>query len=189
MTALKLMLLDPHPSIYLNRPCYGYQHMPEYCREELWTNARYGSDVVNSMALALTELSHRYPGKRWVLIGHSGGGALAMLLAARLDNVAAVVTLAANLDHAEWTRSKYYSALDRSLNPIDQPPLSAGIIRWHFAGGADTNVPAKITANAARQDPESKFYLEPEFDHRCCWQEIWPRVLDDLNEQLTQPKR
>lgn len=188
MTALKLMLLDPHPSIYLNRPCYGYQNMPEYCREELWTNARYGSEVVDSMGLALNELRLRYPKTRWVLIGHSGGGALAMLLAARVDNVAAVVTLAANLDHQAWTQLKHYSPLDKSLNPVDQPQLPADTVRWHFAGGKDAAVPAQITANAAGRDPGSEFYLEPDFDHGCCWQHIWPNVLQKLRHQLTGTK-
>lgn len=188
MTALNLMLLDPNPSIYLNRPCYGYKVMPESCTETLWTNARYGSEVVDSMVLGLTELSHRYPGKRWVLIGHSGGGTLAMLLAGRVDNIVAVVTLAANLDHRAWTQVKGYTPLNGSLNPVDQPPLSADIIRWHFAGAEDHQVPAHITASAADQDSLARYALRPEFDHSCCWQTLWSSILEQLDNQLTGTK-
>lgn len=188
MTALRLMLLDPNPSIYLNRPCYGYKTVPPPCSAALWTNARYGPEVVDSMALALQELTRSYPDKRWVLIGHSGGGALAMLLAGRVENVAAVVTLAANLDHKAWTEAKGFAPLDGSLNPIDEVKLPAHIIRWHFAGGRDHQVPAPLTATAAERDPDSRFFLESEFDHGCCWREIWPQILQELGAQLTGTK-
>lgn len=188
MTALRLMALDPHPSIYLNRPCYGYLTMPPHCTEELWTNARYGPEVVAAMAFALGELANRHPNKHWVLIGHSGGGTLAMLLAGRLQNVVAVVTLAANLDHRAWTEALGYLPLDRSLNPVDQSALPARLIRWHFAGGKDTQVPAQIVARAAEWDKGSTFFLEPEFDHSCCWQTIWPEILRNLEAQLTGTK-
>lgn len=188
MTALRLMLLDPNPSVYLNRPCYGYKTVPSSCSEALWTNARYGPEVVDSMAFALTELAGRYPNKRWVLIGHSGGGALAILLAGRQGNMAAVVTLAANLDHQAWTQAKGFAPLDRSLNPVDQEVLPEHIIRWHLAGGRDNQVPPQITATAAARDPVSRFFLEPEFDHSCCWQQVWPDLLQQLNTQLTGTK-
>jgi dienelactone hydrolase len=182
------MLLDPNPGVYLNRPCYGYKTVPEFCVEALWTNARYGPEVVDSMALALTDLASRYPDKQWVLIGHSGGGALAMLLAGRTENVAAVVTLAANLDHRAWTKIRGFAPLDRSLNPVDEETLPPHIIRWHFAGGGDHQVPASITETAAARDPNSRFVLEPEFDHSCCWEQIWPRILKELDAQLTGTK-
>lgn len=188
LTALRLMMRDPHPAIYLNRPCYGYKSMPENCSEELWTNARYGAEIVDSMAFALAKFATQYPGKRWVLIGHSGGGVLAALLAGKVENVAAVITLAANLDHHAWTNVKGFAPLNRSLNPVDQQPLPPNIIRWHFAGGQDLQVPPQITKNAAAKDPGSRFFLEPEFDHNCCWEQIWPRILKELQAQLTGTK-
>lgn len=188
LTALKLMMLDPHPAIYLNRPCYGYKFMPEHCSDELWTSARYGPEIVDAMAFALTDFATQYPGKRWILIGHSGGGVLAMLLAEKVENVAAVVTLAANLDHQAWTNIKGFAPLNRSLNPVDQEPLPANVMRWHFAGGRDLQVPPQITSDAAASDSGSQFFFEPEFDHSCCWEQIWPRILRELDAQLTGTK-
>lgn len=188
LTALRLLLLDTHPAIYLNRPCYGYKFMPEYCSDELWTSARYGPEIVDAMVFALADFATQYPGKRWVLIGHSGGGVLAMLLAGKVENVAAVVTLAANLDHQAWTNIKGFAPLDRSLNPVDQEPLPASVMRWHFAGGRDLQVPPQITLDAATSDSGSQFFLEPEFDHSCCWEQIWPHILRELDAQLTGTK-
>lgn len=111
MTALKLMLLDPHPAVYLNRPCYGQVQMPINCSVSLWTDGRYSSEVVAAMLAGLRELRQKYPGKRLVLLGHSGGGTLAMLLAQRMEEVVAVVTVAANLDHRAWTSARGFFPL------------------------------------------------------------------------------
>jgi pimeloyl-ACP methyl ester carboxylesterase len=56
-----------------------------------------------------------------LLIGHSGG-ALAILLAARVPQVVAVVTIAGNLDTDVWTKLHGYLRLQGSLNPIAAPP-------------------------------------------------------------------
>lgn len=188
MTALKLMMLDPHPSIYLNRPCYGHAEMPANCSATLWTDGRYSKEVVEIMAAGLQDLGRQYPGARLVLLGHSGGGTLAMLLAQLLDNVVAVVTAAANLDHRAWTSARGFLPLHRSLNPVEQPALPAGIVRWHLAGAADQQVPAHITQEVAGRDPSARFFLHPEFDHSCCWQRVWPALLQDLDAQLTGTK-
>jgi Lysophospholipase len=188
MTALQLMQLDSNPSLYLNRPCYGYRQTPENCLSTLWTDGRYSAEVVATMAAALEEFGQKYPGKRLVLIGHSGGGTLVMLLAQRLENVAAVVTLAANLDHSAWTDTHGYLPLTRSLNPAEQPLLPESVIRWHLAGGKDLQVPAEIAEKVASRDPAARFILHPDFDHTCCWQQIWPELLQTLQHQLTGTK-
>jgi hypothetical protein len=184
MVALQLMSLDANPSVYLNRPCYGHAQMPANCSVDLWTNGRYAEEVVETMALGLRDLSRKYPGARMVLLGHSGGGTLAMLLAQREENVAAVVTMAANLDHRAWTNARGFLPLDQSLNPADQPLIPEGILRWHLAGGEDQQVPAWIIREVADRDPSARFLLTPEFGHSCCWQRIWPALLQELHHQL-----
>lgn len=184
MTAMKLMLLDPNPSVYLNRPCYGHKRMPDSCSTSLWTDGRYSAYVVATMAAALKEIGGEYPGKRLVLLGHSGGGTLAMLLAQRLENVAGVVTIAANLDHRAWTSAHGFLPLAASLNPAEQSLLPDDVMRWHLAGGEDEQVPAQITREVASRDPAARFILHPGFDHSCCWQRIWPELLQTLHHQL-----
>lgn len=183
LTALQLMTLDPNPSIYLNRPCYGLNHMPDQCTPDLWTSGRYSREVVKTMQAALDQLKEKYPQKRWLLIGHSGGGSLAMLIAQGRDDVAGIITLAANLDTDAWTRHFGYLPLDRSLNPATMPPLPRHIPRSHFAADGDAQVPESLVADAAERDEHARFILLPG-DHHCCWKEYWPGILHEMAAQL-----
>lgn len=184
LTALKLMQVDTSESVYLNRPCYGAMPMASGCKHDLWTDKRYGEEVVTAMNAALDALQKtRANGTPLVLIGHSGGGTLAMLLAERREDVVAVVTLAANLDHVAWTRHFNYLPLTGSLNTTDVT-LPKHVVRWHFAAEQDQQVPAELVEKAARQDPHARFIMLKGFSHSCCWMEIWPSVLQELNAQL-----
>ena len=80
---LRMMALDPAPSLYLGRPCYNGHAADPGCSTLTWTESRYSATVVASMVSALSAFlkDHPYPGR--VFMGHSGGGALALLMAPR----------------------------------------------------------------------------------------------------------
>lgn len=172
-----LMMLDPAPSVYLGRPCYQGMH-DDTCTPELWTERRYSVAVVKSMSAVLDRLSEDYP--RLVLLGYSGGGTLAMLLAERQPKTEAVVTVAANLDTARWAALHKQQPLSGSLNPAGRPPLEPHIRQMHFAGGRDDNVPPELVRDAIAQQQGASFKVFPEQDHGCCWRAVWPDVLGAL---------
>lgn len=183
LTALKLMQLDSHTAVYLNRPCYGRLPMSPACTHEHWTTGRYGEPVITAMNQALDRLAARLNATEMVLVGHSGGGTLAMLLAQRRSDVVAVVTLAANLDHRAWTDSFAFLPLTHSHNAIDVH-LPPHVLRWHFAGTEDRQVPAEQTAAAAAQDELARFTLLAGIDHVCCWRKLWPDLLHKVQANL-----
>ena len=94
------------------------------------------------MVAALRGFLSVHPYRNVVLIGYSGGGTIAWLMAARIPETTRVVTIAANLDIDEWTRIHDYSRLAGSLNPALAPALTPAIEQLHFVGGRDTNVTA-----------------------------------------------
>ena len=96
--ALHLAAKDPTPSLLLGRPCYYGASVAEPCRPWLWTSGRYSEEIVRSMVAALRRLLPDRTGRRITLVGYSGGGVLAMLMAERLPSVERFLTLAANLD-------------------------------------------------------------------------------------------
>ncbi|MGH1470354.1 MAG: alpha/beta fold hydrolase [Cellvibrionaceae bacterium] len=174
--------------IYLSRPCYGIDPMPENCNQKWWTSHRYSKQVVDEMDEALTQLKNVFNIEKMVLVGHSGGGALAMLLANKRkhnDEIEAVITLAGNLDHTTWTNYFHYLPLHGSLNVIDEPPLPSNIIRWHFAGNKDTTVPIEIIREVTQKDEDAKLIELENVDHTCCWHSRWYKTITDIKEAIS----
>ena len=175
--ALRLMALDPRPSLYLGRPCYHGRHAEPGCAPHLWTLSRYGPAVVDSLVSALDDYRRRHPFEQLVLIGYSGGGVLALLMAERLPEVRLVVTVAANLDTRAWSRYHDYTPLLGSLDPARRTPLNAGLPQWHLLGGIDSIVPPETVAGFLAARPCARVSWFPDFDHGCCWPRIWPEYL------------
>ncbi|EAR22505.1 alpha/beta hydrolase [Nitrococcus mobilis] len=187
--ALRLMALDPAPSLQLNRPCYGHETMPEVCDPALWTYGRYSDQVVEAMSRGLDTARTRLGANKLVLIGYSGGGTLARLVAQRRDDVLALVTIAANLDHRRWTAHHQYLPLTRSLDPTTLLPLPSTILQWHLVGGHDHIVPAAVTRAGIRRESAAEIRVFTEFNHRCCWEQIWPQILAELRLALIRVGR
>lgn len=186
--ALQLMLQDASDSLYLDRPCYGYKTMPEPCHNLWWTSARYGEAIVTAMNEGLDGLQAQLGQKPLVLIGHSGGGALAVLLAQRRSDVHAVITLAGNLAPQQWAEHHGYLPLDGSLTP-EPNQLSETILQWHYASEDDTNVPPKLIAGALKDAAHAAFIID-KGHHTCCWQKHWSTILDRMHVALAhQPPK
>ena len=184
--ALQLMRQDPHPAFYLSRPCYQGRQSLVPCEPWLWTHGRYSEEVVRSLHAGVAALIRKYaPNAKIRLVGHSGGGVLAMLLAERLPAVIRVVTIAANLDIDAWADAKNYSRLQGSLNPAARRDLSTGVRQIHLVGGKDRQVPPELTIDAAKGLSNSSLVVFEEFDHHCCWAEYWSRLLKALDDPST----
>lgn len=177
--ALELMELDVAPSLYLGRPCYHGHATAPGCTAALWTDARYSSEIVDSMVAALHSLQGRYGFGNVTLIGYSGGGALAMLMAARLPCVVRVITLAGNLDIAAWADLHHYSPLTASLNPVTHPALDPRIAQHHYVGSEDHVVPPAL-ARAAQVALHAPLEVVPGVGHVDGWTEAWPSMLAQL---------
>jgi pimeloyl-ACP methyl ester carboxylesterase len=171
---LELMLLDSAPALYLGRPCY-HRVADAHCEPLWWTWRRYSPEVVGSLDRALQRYASAYD--ELVLFGHSGGGALAMLLAARRSDVTAVLTLAANLDPDAWAAAHGYTPLQGSLNPAREPPLPASVWQLHVLGARDSNITPAMIVPAVSRQRRARLVLVPGQDHSCCWAELWPQLL------------
>jgi dienelactone hydrolase len=175
--ALELMARDDGPRLFLGRPCYFDTRADPGCSALEWTHRRYAPEIVASMAAALRTFLAHHSHRHVVLIGYSGGGTLAWLVASHVPQTSTVVTIAANLDTDAWTTLHDYSPMRGSLDPAREPPLAARVAHIAYVGGRDTNVPLAIARSFAARHPETRIIEIPAFDHECCWIERWPDLL------------
>lgn len=163
--------------IFLGRPCFHSPTVEAECSLELWTTSRYSEVVVEAMTTSLQSIIATLAPRQVILIGYSGGGTLALLTASRLNGQVAVVTIASNLDTHAWTSHHQYLPLHGSLNPADDPKRYASIDQFHLQGGRDTQVPPPTTSRYLQALSSDAYNVFDEYDHRCCWDLVWPTVL------------
>ena len=175
---LRLMARDTANTLYVGRPCYnGFSRLPE-CSKDLWTSARYSPIVVQSLVQVLRQEIERSGFTSVSLFGHSGGGALAVLIAPYIPQTSAVVTLAGNLNVRGWIEHHGYSPLYTSLDPAREPPLRRTVRQYHFLGESDTNIPPEITTTWVSQQAGARGFVVEGADHACCWLDVWPQILN-----------
>jgi pimeloyl-ACP methyl ester carboxylesterase len=185
--SLQLLLRTPSMAAYVTRPCYHDLRGPR-CTPERWTMARYAEDIVSSITTAVRIARREAGAKQVVLVGYSGGGTLAVLVAERLENVAGVVTISANLDVDAWVRHHGYLPLTGSLNPA----LSERSHPWpelHLHGAKDAVVPVATTAHYFERYPAAKQIVMEQHDHVCCWVDEWPTLWAQLGHSLLNAAR
>jgi pimeloyl-ACP methyl ester carboxylesterase len=176
---LRLMAQDDTAAAYIGRPCYGGLFAATGCDPAWWTDRRYSSAVVESMGAIIRSLADDGNYRGTVLIGHSGGGTLAMLLAERLEP-RVVVTLAGNLDVATWCARHGYSPLTGSMDPARRPPLPASVKQLHVVGSEDQVIPPTTVEAVAARQPNARVLVLAGVDHRHGWEQVWPSILSLL---------
>lgn len=174
----KLAISDPsRAAVYMARPCqftWSAQCAPRY-----WTGKRFSAAMVAAQSEALDILKSQYGIQQFELVGYSGGATIALLLAAKRDDVAQVQTIAGNLDPAAWTRIKHLSPLSGSLNPADFAERLATIPQRHLVGANDKVMPLQVSQQYMLQvQPLCAETVVLNADHASGYNESWVRYRD-----------
>jgi len=156
------------PVAWLGRLCQYVRRIDPKCREADWTTGRFSAEAVTASDAAVDELKAAAGADQVVLVGWSGGGVLAALLAGRRDDVAGLITIAAPLDLAAWTAFHGLSDLAGSLDPARSEPLA--LPQAHIFGSRDPVTPPQTALEAARRLAAGGGRVEvwPQA-HDCCW--------------------
>jgi predicted esterase len=200
--ALKMALQPQTGSVlYLGRPCQYAGRLITQCSNALWSLERYGPAALNQLERILAVYAAQSQARRIVLVGYSGGGVMAVLMASRRADIIAVITLAANLNVGAWTAHHNITPLSGSLDPstrgASERNALARLPQVHIAGGQDTTVPPMIVTQYTATLPRphrAHVKIEASFNHSCCWAEEWPRlrqealnVIESINTGAVQP--
>lgn len=179
--ALSLAVRDSASKVlYLGRPCQYSKAGSPKCHPRYWSTHRYSPEVARAMDNVVSQVKQKVKAVSVGLVGFSGGGVVAALIAARRDDVAWLATISANLDHGAWTSWHGVTPLDGSLNPADFATELQSVPQLHFVGARDDNVPESVPESYRNRmnDPSlTEIIVMPGYDHHCCWVENWPWLL------------
>jgi pimeloyl-ACP methyl ester carboxylesterase len=78
------------------------------------------------------------------LVGYSGGAAIAVLIAARREDVLSLRTIAGNLDPDAVNRYHKVSPMAGSFNPMDFAVKIKDVPQRHFVGAEDKIIPISV---------------------------------------------
>lgn len=177
--ALSLAARDPAPAVaWLGRPCQGVDPEAAGCDPSLWSDRRFSETVVAALDEALDALREAAGARELELVGYSGGGVLAALLAARRSDVARLVTVSAPLALGDWRAHHGLGPLDAEDPARIAAPRLDAVPQVHWAGSRDAVVPAWLIerycrARSAALDCRVRV---AEVDHGG-WRDAWPRTL------------
>ncbi len=178
-TALHIAENDPMKSkvaiLYLARPCqYNKEENIPLCNNKYWTSHRLAPEIVEAMSEAITQIKEKVGAQKIVLIGYSGGGALASLIANKRDDVSFLGTIAANLDIDYWTTFHNVSPMHGSLNPIDFTTKIKNLPQRHISSFADTVIPPEISQAFCNKinSPQACVTVD-NIPHWGDWEKVW----------------
>ncbi len=180
--ALRLAVQDPSDNVvYLARPCQyllPQERLP--CAPDYWSTKRFAEEVVAAADQAIERFRILTRARDVSLVGYSGGGAVAALVAARRSDVVGLRTVAGNLDHAAFTALHDVTPLYGSLNPVDRAADLVGIPQHHFSGADDQIVPPFIAERFVLLLGNSHCARHTNVagaSHDSGWVESWPTLL------------
>ena len=180
---LRLAASDPGhgPILYLSRPCqFVTGNDLRNCTTRYWTSARLAPEVIDSLNEVINNVKKDCNAQQIALIGFSGGGGAAALLAVRRTDVSFLGTIAGNLDTTAWTQLHNVSLLSESLNPMEVASALQHVPQRHLSSIDDAIMPPIISENFcdAAQQPQACQVVRG-VRHNGQWENLWSYRYDD----------
>lgn len=178
---LTLAATDKNQNVlYIARPCqFIGPPLPAHCDKRVWTSDRFSPSVIDAMNDALSQFVKQYPGVKLELIGYSGGGNIAAILAERRTDVRSLRTVAGNLDVAYVNAIHHVSAMPDAVSAIDRASALRTMPQLHFSGDADKTVTPEVAQRFQRAvgGTCSQVEIVSNMTHGSDWAAIWPQLL------------
>lgn len=172
---LKLAVKDTSAAVlYIARPC---QYVADAsCDIRYWTTDRYADAVIKSMNQAISAEMKKLGASQLEITGYSGGAAVAMMMAAQRDDVAAIYTVAGVLDPNAWATYHDVSPFDLGQAGGFRQKISH-IKQQHICGTDDDITPCLLAEQFMRSMPGANLHKVKGYNHTSDWDVIWPQIL------------
>ena len=178
--SLQLATISSNPNIlYIARPCQYTEIVSQInCTVKSWTTSRFSEKAIEAVNQAVEFGIKKAQAPLVHLVGYSGGGAVAVLVAARRRDIGSVRTLAGYLDHKKLNKVKKVTPLYGSLDPMKIAHLISDIPQHHISGARDKIIPKWIGEEFAMAVGNSRCALTKIADatHTEGWPKLWKEI-------------
>jgi pimeloyl-ACP methyl ester carboxylesterase len=179
--ALGLATADSSDAVvYIARPGQFPDTFPSGCDPTYWSQRRFAPEVVEALDKVIDKVKERSGARSVEIVGYSGGGALAVLVAARRSDVSSIRTVAGNLEPKALCEYHNVSQLEGSMDPLDFAQKVAHIPQFHFVGGNDKAIPAFIARSFIAKSGglgDNRIIVINDASHTNGWQQRWQELL------------
>ena len=179
--ALKLASIDTNVNVlYIARPCqYLWPQKMNRCSSRYWSDKRGSEEVISSInqAISIVKQKQNIPSIR--LIGYSGGGGIAALIADRRADVNEFVSVSGNLNYKLFTQTHNLSPMNGSIDPITVANQIGSIPQIHYVGADDKIIPKQIALSFS---DKVKVISDVSHDN---WPDKWAQILRTINHDLS----
>ena len=179
--ALKLASIDTNANVlYVARPCqYLWPQKMNRCSSKYWSNKRGSEEVISSINQAISIVKQKQNISSIRLIGYSGGGGIAALIADRRADVSEFVSVSGNLNYKLFTQTHNLSPMNGSIDPITVANQIGSIPQIHYVGADDKIIPKQIALSFS---DKVKVISDVSHDN---WPDKWAQILRTINHDLS----
>ena len=176
---LRLATLDAATNVvFIARPCQ-FPSGDTACFDPAWESGRLADQIYRSINRAIDHAVIVFPHPQIHMVGYSGGGAIAALLADRRRDVVSLRTVAGNLDPQGVERAHAANPNEDMIDPFDIAPRLAAMPQIHYVGDADDFVPPFVTENFVKAVGDAYGCVQvvhaPSATHLAGWDDVWAR--------------
>ena len=179
--ALKLASIDTNDNVlYIARPCqYLWPQKMNRCSSRYWSDKRGSEEVISSINQAISIVKQKQNISSIRLIGYSGGGGIAALIADRRADVSEFVSVSGNLNYKLFTQTHNLSPMNGSIDPITIANQIGSIPQIHYVGADDKIIPKQIALSFS---DKVKVISDVSHDN---WPDKWAQILRTINHDLS----
>ena len=179
--ALKLASIDTNANVlYVARPCqYLWPQKMNRCSSKYWSNKRGSEEVISSINQAISIVKQKQNISSIRLIGYSGGGGIAALIADRRADVSEFVSVSGNSNYKLFTQTHNLSSMNGSIDPITVANQIGSIPQIHYVGADDKIIPKQIALSFS---DKVKVISDVSHDN---WPDKWAQILRTINHDLS----
>ena len=179
--ALKLASIDTNSNVlYIARPCqYLWPQKMDRCSSRYWSDKRGSEEVISSINQAISIVKQKQNISSIRLIGYSGGGGIAALIADRRADVNEFVSVSGNLNYKLFTQTHDLSPMNGSIDPITVANQIGSIPQIHYVGADDKIIPKQIALSFS---DKVKVISDVSHDN---WPDKWAQILKTVNHDLS----